>query len=336
MSSRSTDSAIHDVAHIGHAELLTPTPEETLRFFVDILGMEEEAREGSSVYLRGVWDYERYCLKLTESPAPGLAHLALRAESPAALERRVAALERSGLGIGWTDGDVGHGPAYRFTDPDGHVFELYYETERYAPQEGFEPLMKNQPQRHLGRGVGVHRLEHVNFLASDVRPCREFMEHELGYRVRELITLEDGTEFGVWMSVSIQGHEIIYVRETLPARGRLHHLAFWVGSREDVLRAADLIQDNDIFIETGPAKHTPLHSFYLYVWEPGGNRIEVTSGGYFVFDPDAVATRWSGAEYAGAKPWDRASWGRSFPETFDTYGTPPVEAPVEAGAKSGS
>jgi catechol 2,3-dioxygenase len=157
------------------------------------------------------------------------------------------------------------------------------------------------------------------------------MERELGYRVRELITLEDGTEFGVWMSVSIQGHEIIYVRETLPGRGRLHHLAFWVGSREDVLRAADLIQDAGIFVEAGPAKHTPLHSFYLYVWEPGGNRIEVTSGGYFVFDPDAVATRWTGAEYFAAKPWDRMSWGRSFPETFDTYGTPLIEPPVEAG-----
>ncbi len=134
--------------------------------------------------------------------------------------------------------------------------------------------------------------------------------------MRELITLENGDEFGVWMSVSVQGHEIIYVRETLPARGRLHHVAFWVASREDVLRAADLLQDNGIFIEAGPAKHTPIHSFYLYVWEPGGNRIEVTSGGYLVFDPDAIPTRWSGAEYAEGRPWDRASWGRSFPETL--------------------
>ena len=40
---------MHDVARIGHAELLTPTPDESLRFFVDVLGMEEEAREGQSV-----------------------------------------------------------------------------------------------------------------------------------------------------------------------------------------------------------------------------------------------------------------------------------------------
>ena len=30
---------LHDVARIGHAELLTPKPDESLRFFVDVFGM---------------------------------------------------------------------------------------------------------------------------------------------------------------------------------------------------------------------------------------------------------------------------------------------------------
>ena len=57
---------IHDLAHIGHAELLTPFPDESLRFFVELFGMEIEARAGRSVYLRGWGDYQRYSLKLTE------------------------------------------------------------------------------------------------------------------------------------------------------------------------------------------------------------------------------------------------------------------------------
>ena len=61
---------LHDLAHIGHAELLTPFPDESLRFFVDLFGMEIEAREDQSVYLRGWGDYQRYSLKLTESRAP--------------------------------------------------------------------------------------------------------------------------------------------------------------------------------------------------------------------------------------------------------------------------
>jgi catechol 2,3-dioxygenase len=312
---------LSDVAHIGHVELLTPSPAESRSFFADLLGMEEVEQTAGSVFLRGVWDYERYCLKLTESALPGLGHIALRASSQAALERRARELERSGLGLGWIDGDIGHGPAYRFTDPDGHVFELYYETERYAADESMQAAMKNQPQRHTGRGVGVRRLEHVNMVAESVGDCRRFMESQLGYRLRENIMMDDGREFGAWLSVSVQGHEIIYVRDFARARGRLHHVAFWVDAREEVLRAADLFQDHGIFIEAGPAKHTPIHSFYLYVYEPGGNRVEVTSGGYLVFDPDAVPTVWTADEYAQGR-----AWGRGFPPSFDTYATPPLEA----------
>lgn len=43
---------ILDVAHLGHVELLTPKPEESLWFFRDVLSMQEVAREGQSVYLR--------------------------------------------------------------------------------------------------------------------------------------------------------------------------------------------------------------------------------------------------------------------------------------------
>ena len=69
---------LHEIAHISHAELLTPTPDESLGFFVDVLGMEIEAREVQSVFLRGWGDYQRYCLKLTESDSSGLGHMALQ------------------------------------------------------------------------------------------------------------------------------------------------------------------------------------------------------------------------------------------------------------------
>ena len=127
------DEPIMDVAHLGHIELLTPTPEASLRFFVDVLGMTESGRRGESVYLRGWDDYERASLKLTGSHTSGLGHAAFRARSPQALQRRVAALERSGAGVGWHEGELGHGPAYQFHDPDGHLIEIYYETERYQP-----------------------------------------------------------------------------------------------------------------------------------------------------------------------------------------------------------
>ena len=311
---------IHDLARIGHAELLTPKAEDSLRFFVDVLGMEEEARDGQSVFLRGWGDYLRYSLKLTESPRAGLGHVALRAWSPEALGRRVAAVEATGRGLGWIDGDVGHGPAYRFTDPDGHVFELYYEAERYEPPEHLQPSWRNQPQRYVGRGAAVKRLDHVNVLAADVRANRTFAQDVLGYRLYERIELDDGTETGAWLSLTIAAHELIYVADAYGANGRLHHLAFWVDTREECLRAADIFVDAGVPIEAAPSKHGVAQGFFLYGFEPGGNRIEVTTGGYFVYDPDFEPITWTAEERARGQ-----YWGVKTIESFHTYGTPDVD-----------
>ena len=310
---------MHDVAHIGHAELLTPRPDESLRFFVDVLGMEEEARDGESVFLRGWGDYLRYSLKLTESEQAGLGHMALRTWSPEALERRVAAIEASGRGLGWIDGDVGHGRAYRFTDPDGHAFELFYEAERYSPPEHLRPAWRNQPQRYVGRGAAVKRLDHVNVLAADVRANREFAQELLGYRLYERIERDDGSEAGAWLSLSIAAHELIYVADHAGASGRLHHLAWFVDTREELLRAADLLLDADVPIEAAPSKHAVAQGMFLYVYEPGGNRVEVTTGTHFIFDPAYQPVVWTQAERARGQ-----AWGVKTIETFHTYGTPDV------------
>jgi catechol 2,3-dioxygenase len=312
-------AAFGDLAHLGHAELLTPEPERSLLFFTQALGMEEESRSGGSVFLRGFGDYQRYSLKLTEAERPGLGHLAIRARSADALERCVAAIEAAGAGIGWIDGDAGHGPAYRFTDPDGHLMEVYHEAERYSPPEHLRPTLRNQPQRYTGRGAAVRRLDHVNLLAHEVRGCRRFATDVLGYRHYEGIVLDDGTEAGAWLSLSIAAHELIYVADARGASGRLHHLAFWVDTREEVMRAADVLIEHRVPIEFAPSKHTISQGYFLYVFEPGGNRIEVTSGGYLVHDPLHEPVLWTQAERARGQAWEVQTV-----ESFHHYGTPPA------------
>ncbi len=317
--------AIRDIAHLGHVELLTPKPEESLGFFRDVLGMTETARTGQSVYLRGWGDFERHTLKLTEAAHGGVGHTAWRTVGPDALQRRARALEACGCGRGWIDGDLGHGAAYRFTDPDGHPMELYYDAEKYQPPEALRPALKNQPQRYTGIGVGVRRLDHINVLCADVTPNREFMTDHLGFKVREQVILDDGTEAGAWISVTPLVHDIAYTLDATRSRGRLHHIAYWVDNREDVLRAADLFLEHGVTIETGPSKHAVTHGFFLYCFEPGGNRVEVFSGGYLIFAPDWEPVVWTQAERAKGQ-----AWGLRLPESFHSYGTPDVAMAKEA------
>ncbi len=152
-----------------------------------------------------------------------------------------------------------------------------------------------------------------------MRPCRDFAVDQLGYRLYERIELDNGVESGAWMSLSTAAHELIYTADHHRANGRLHHVAYWVDTREECLRAADIFLDNEIHIEAAPSKHGVAQGFFLYGYEPGGNRIEVTTGGYMVYDPDQPVVTWTEAERALGQAWRVKTV-----ETFHTYGTPPV------------
>lgn len=312
-----------DVAHLGHLELLTNKPEASLDFFVNVYGLTESGREGDSVYLRGWDDYEFHTLKLTASNTTGMAHVGYRTSSAAALERRVAVIEAMGCGAGWSEGDLGHGRAYRFRSPDGHLFELYYDTRKYEPPESERPALKNIAQRYHGRGVAVRRLDHFNLLASDVSAMRDFMVTALCSRVTEQIRLDSGRLGGCWFTVNNKSYDMAVTEDHSGAHGRFHHITYAVDQRDDVLRAADIFLENGVFIETGPHKHAIQGTFFLYVYEPAGNRVEVANAGArLILQPDWQTVTWTEAERKKGQ-----AWGLKTIESFHTHGTPPAEKP---------
>jgi catechol 2,3-dioxygenase len=310
----------YELAHLGHVEIFTPKPDESLHFFVNVLGLTESGREGESVYLRGWDDYEFHTLKLTAAKQAGMGHVAFRANSPEALERRAKKLESMGRGIGWVDGDMGHGKAYRATDPDGHIFEIYYETRWYEAPPELKPALKNQAMRFPARGCNARRLDHLNLLVLDVAATREFLADGLHMRNTERIVLDDGTEAGSWMTTTNKTYDIAFTQDHTGVAGRFHHVTYALDSREDILRAADVFLENGVFIETGPHKHAVQQTFFLYVWEPGGNRVEVANAGArLMLAPDWKPIIWTQAERAKGQ-----AWGLKTVESFHTHGTPPV------------
>ena len=309
-----------DVAHLGHVELLTDKFEESLNFFVNIYGLTESERDVDSVYLRAFDDYEFHTLKLTRAKTTGVGHIGYRTSSPEALERRVKVIEEMGCGIGWVDGDLGHGRAYRFTDPDGHIFELYYETNKYVAPPEEKSALKNIAQRFHGRGVGVRRLDHLNLLATNVEAIRDFMQQALGSRVTEQIMLDSGTLAGCWFTVNNKTYDIAYTQDHTGVKGRFHHVTYAVDQREEILRAADIFLENGVYIETGPHKHAVQGTFFLYVYEPAGNRVEVANAGArLILAPDWETVTWTESDRKKGQ-----AWGLKTIPSFHTHGTPPV------------
>ena len=57
----------HYFSQMAHIEVLTTDLEKSVKFFTDIVGLDETGREGNSVYLRAWGDYFHHTLKLTQS-----------------------------------------------------------------------------------------------------------------------------------------------------------------------------------------------------------------------------------------------------------------------------
>ena len=113
-----------------------------------------------------------------------------------------------------------------FKDPDGHRFELYYDTEWYEAPPELKPALKNQAQRYPARGINVRRIDHFNGLAVDIKANREFFQNYLGFMLTEQIVLDDGTEAGMWMTATNKSYDFAYTRDHTGTKGRLHHVTF--------------------------------------------------------------------------------------------------------------
>jgi len=310
---------IFDVAQLAHVEILSPKPEETVKFFTRFLGLEETAREGQSVYLRAYEDLYHHSLKVTEAKDAGLGHASWRATSPQALHRRATAIQATGLAQGWIDGDIGHGEAYQFRTPDGHQMEILWDVEYFKPQEHQKTKLLNRASKRPDRGVPVRRLDHINLMDTNPGKATQFLTDALGFRLREQIQ-DNGNVLGSWMSVSNLVHEVAIMQEPTGVKGKLHHLCYWYGVPQNLYDIADLLKENDIFIEIPPNKHGISQAFCMYVYEPGGNRIELFGdAGYLIFDPAWKPVIWEMKDVPG----NGDAWvGAPFPESFWVHGTP--------------
>ncbi len=313
-----------DIAQLVSVALYSPRPDESLAFFHDLLGMELSHREGQAVYLRAYEDFYQYTLKISEAAQAGLEEVSWRASSPEALERCVKRIEAAGLGVAWTEHDYAHGRAYRFCTPDGHRMKVLWELDYFDAPPELKSKLRNRPSKRPVRGVPVRRIDHVNLMVSDVPKNRAFMQDVLDFKLREQKIGDGGAEVGAWLSVSALVHELALMRDATGARGRFHHVAYWYGAPQHLLDIADIFSERDVRIEGGPAKHGTTQAYFLYCFEPGGNRVELFGDtGYLIFDPDWQTVVWNVANEVDLEK--SSIWfGGQLPKSFYRYGTPVV------------
>lgn len=317
---------IHDIAHLAIVELYTPKFEESLDFFTRILGMNVTEQEEGVAYLRAYEDRYHHSLKLTAHHEAGVGKVCWRTMSPQALERRVAELEAQGHQGKWVETNKGYGRAYEFRT-SAHCFHLFWDVEHYKAEGDQKSRLLSRASKRPDRGVPVRRLDHVNLMTTNPRGDAKILQDTLGFRKTERAVMGD-LELACWLTTNPLVHEVAFTIDQHGGGGRLHHLAFGYTNPGQMLDVADLLVEEDIHIEAGPARHGISQAYFIYLYEPGGNRIELFGDqGYMIFDPEWETLTWDEESF-----WrDGAIWiGGDLPQDFFIYGTPIVEGAVAA------
>ncbi|HEX4107345.1 MAG TPA: VOC family protein [Solirubrobacteraceae bacterium] len=301
------------IAKLGHVAIITPDIEKSLWFFRDVLGLETVAQDAERVYLRGWGEFEHHSLSLAEGAEAGIDHVGWRASAPEDVAAYADRFSATGVEFDRIDPgtETGQGEAIRFLLPEGgdHPFEIYYDIEKPLLPEERRSRLKNQTAKSWARGASVRCIDHVNLWTANPEPPAEWMANELGFKHREMVRLTAGPMVGTWMSVTSLVHDVALFGNPSGDTGRFHHVAYYLDNWQDVLRAMDILAEENIPVDLGPGRHGISQAFFCYVKDPGsGHRVELFSGGYHIFDPDWEPVVWNETELAEGLIW----WGPEY------------------------
>lgn len=282
----------HYFSQLAHIEILTTDLDLSVNFFRDITGMDETGRQGSSVYLRAWGDYFHHTLKITQSEKPGLGHIGWRADSPEALEEAVAYLESIGAGIGWEEPDLGHGKAYRFTSPEGHMHEVFWEVDWLRETGDRKSIYADRYASNPLRGANPRRIDHVTYMVSKgAYPAEKNFWTKLGLKNPDEIRIDDDIPpvGGLWTTANLSHDIAIFTDPNIGEKeGVLNHFCYNVDSREEVLLALDYYIERGFKSVMGaPSRHKADEGFFIYIIDPGsGVLFEFFACARLVFAPD--------------------------------------------------
>lgn len=297
-----------DILRTARAELLVTDLAASRRFYVDLLGLVVTEETSDALYLRCYEDRLHHCLVLRRAKTAAVASLGFRVRSAEDLERAERYYDALGCALRWRDRErEGGGRCLHVQNPDGFPIELFADAAR----------ADRMLQRFdLHGGARPQRIDHFNLMVPDVdRALPAYLD--LGFRCSEYISTDPPDErlLGAWIFRKPDVHDISFTTSHGP---RLHHIGFWVPDPLCILQACDGLAaaGHADGIERGPGRHGVSNAYFVYLRDPDGHRIELTTPDYFTGDPDLEPIRWSVND-----PRRRTFWGHHVPDSWYLEGS---------------
>ncbi len=238
---------------ISHVTFETPDLERLIDYQVNILGLSVAARDGDRAFLKTATGQLACVLNQgTTARCTGLAFQVEASQTPAEIRKELSA---KGITSESRTGDApGIDEAVAFTDPNGTEVVVF---------PSFDPLGEDRSPK----GFAPLKLGHVAFRVTDVAGSVGFYQSVLGFRISD-----QRGDFFVWMRCGPDHHTTNFVRGEPP---KLHHFAFELLDRMEILRACDFLGSSGYPLIWGPGRHVIGDNIFTYHRDPDGNIVEL-------------------------------------------------------------
>jgi catechol 2,3-dioxygenase len=243
-------------------------------FYTQVLGLVVSDEDRDTLYLRGVEERSHHSLILRKtSGAPACIMTGLRTHDEEDIDKAKFFFAKRGLPAQIVEAPY-QSRTLRTFDNSGTPLELCASMSRLERvDQKFEAL----------RGGSALRFDHYQVTAPDLEKAASFYA-EFGFRIVDYMVIGE-TPIGVFLHVKDTPYDVVFIRRPGPA---LHHFGYIVGGINDIIKACDVAGSLGYgdSVEFGPGRHSLGHSYYVYLLDPDGHRVELLPPPVYYGDAD--------------------------------------------------
>jgi catechol 2,3-dioxygenase len=247
----------------SHASFTSRDLAKSREFYTEVLGLVVSDEDSDTLYLRGLEERAHHSLMIKRTrEEPACLRVGIRVRDEEQLDRAKHTFEQHGLPCRWAD-EPFEGRALHTVDVVGTPLEI-------VASMTHQPRRDTQVQLH--KGAASRRFDHHQITVPDVYEAAVFYA-SLGFRIADYMTA-GAHPVGVFLHVKDTPYDLVFLERDGPA---FHHFGYIVPDVQSMLRACDTLGELGWGenVEFGPGKHSVGHSYYVYLLDPDGHRVEL-------------------------------------------------------------
>lgn len=289
------------------------------KFYAEVLGLVVSDETDDTVWMHGVEERCHHSLTLKKTKGePVCERVGFRVFSDNDLTKAKAHFDKVGVESHFVEMPY-QGRTLHVSDTAGTPLELV------ATQQTHD---RTQTKTHTHKGASALRMDHYQVLVPDVGLAAQFYL-DLGFRISDYAVVGEDKVVAIFMYRKDNPHDMVFLQRSGP---RFHHFGYMVQEMHHVVRALDVAGNLGFgaSLEHGPGRHGGGHSYYVYLRDPDGHRVELLLPATQIIDIDDEPMRHQ------VKPGINMNlWGLPPPRTWFEETTPLMGAKVTSPAVQG-